>query len=77
MTLLGTFLSSLGIAAIVGVTAFVAFCITFFVVCLASLPIALGSQQTDWILYVSGGAGLIPALLIVYSLFRRYWPRKG
>jgi len=76
-----TFLSSVGIVAMVGLASFAAFYATCWVVCLGGLALEnLKSGRGvnyDWILVASVGAGLIPGGAVAFLLFRRLWPRKG
>jgi|ERR1043165_8125750 hypothetical protein len=73
------FLSSIGIAAVVGVASFVAFFATCFVVCVGGLALndLNHSRSYDWVVVASAGAGLVPGLLVAFSLFRYFWARKG
>jgi hypothetical protein len=76
-TMLGTFLSSLGVAALVGLASFVAFFATCFVVCLGGLSLGDTRHAENWILPVSVIAGLVPGLAVAVWLFRYFWARKA
>ena len=75
----GTFLSSLGVVAMVGLASFAAFYATCFVVCLGGLALEdlHGGRSGEWILVASVGAGLVPGLAVAVLLFRLLWKRKG
>jgi hypothetical protein len=75
----GTFLSSLGVMALIGLASVAAFYATCFVVCLGGLALNdLNKGRSEgWILVASVGAGLVPALAVSFLLFRRLWPRRG
>jgi hypothetical protein len=74
---LGTFLSSLGVMAMVGLASAAAFYATCFVVCLGGLALSDKPWGGDWILVASVGAGLVPGLAVAVLLFRLLWKRKG
>lgn len=75
---LGTFLSSVGVVAIVGLASVVAFYATCFVVCLGGLAVAnLKGGGEGLILVASVGAGLVPGLIVAVVLFRAFWRRKA
>src|SRR5207247_6860085 len=79
LAVVGTFLSSLGIATMVGLASFVAFFATCFVVCLGGLTLGGmdGGGSGDWLLYISVSAGLVPGLFVAFLLFRYFWATKG
>jgi hypothetical protein len=77
ITIFSTFLSSLGIAFLVGGASVIAFMAAFFVACLASLPLLANQHTMNWILFISVGAGLIASIPVAVILCRSYWPRKG
>ena len=76
---LGTFLSSLGVVAMIGVASVAAFYATCFAVCLGVLQLndLNHGKSYEWIVVASVGAGLVPGLWIAVRLFRRLWSRKG
>lgn len=72
-----TFLSSVGVVAIVGLAAGAAFFATCFAVCLAGIAITdLRRGSEDGILVASVGAGLVPGIAIAILLFRAFWKRR-
>jgi len=71
-----TFLSSVGIVALVGLASFAAFYATCFAVCLFGMQASTGKGGYNTLTVVSVGAGLVPGLLVAFLLFRRLWPRK-
>ncbi len=76
----GTFLSSLGVVAIIGLASAAAFYATCFAVCLGGLALhdmRGGGKSGEWIMVASVGAGLVPGLIVAVWLFRRFWPRRG
>ena len=75
----GTFLSSLGVVAMVGLASVAAFYATCFVVCLGGLSLGglQGKGSENWVLVASVGAGLVPGLAVAVLLFRLFWKRKG
>jgi hypothetical protein len=74
-----TFLSSVGVVAVVGLASFAAFFATCFVVCLGGLGLneMRGGKNYEWIMIASVGAGLVPGIAVAFLLFRRFWGRKG
>ncbi len=74
----GTFLSSVGIVAVIGLASFAAFFVACFAVCLGQVAASsTGRGIGDSLLYVSVGAGILPGLLVAAVLFRFLWPRRG
>jgi hypothetical protein len=72
----GAFLSSVGVVALVGLAAFVAFFSVCFAVCWVGLALE-GYKGGEVILIASVGAGLVPAVFVFGWLIRKAWPRKG
>jgi len=75
----GTFISSVGVIALIGLAAGGAFYATCFAVCLGGLSVAELNHGKDagWILIPSVGAGLAVGLWVAVRLIRRHWSRKG
>jgi hypothetical protein len=75
---LGTFLSSIGVVAMVGLASVAAFYATCFAVCLGGFALTDGKgQAADYVLVASVAAGLVPGIAVAVILFRAFWRRKA
>lgn len=72
----GTFLASLGVVAVVGVAAGVAFFATCFAVCLGIGTLS-GRGSLDALFTTSILIGLIPGVAVFIALMVKLWPRKS
>jgi hypothetical protein len=74
-----TFLSSLGVIALIGLASVAAFYATCFAVCMGGLMVEdlNHGKSYGWIMVASVGAGLVPGLWVAVRLCRRFWTRKG
>jgi len=72
------FFTSIGVVAVVGVAAGVAFLISCFAVCLGGMAVAPGQYgPQDWWMYLALTVGGLIALVVFVLLMRALWPRKG
>ena len=70
------FLSSLGIAAIVGLASYAAFFATCLAVCLGGLALDGSLRNPDLLMVASVGGGLVPGIAVAVLLFRRLYRFK-
>jgi hypothetical protein len=73
---LRVFLSSVGVAALVGYISFNAFWIAFLVACFPALAVSIASESMSWFLAITIGTGALFALLVAGLLLWAFWKRK-
>jgi hypothetical protein len=72
---LGVFLSTLGLAFMIGVAASIAFCATCTVVFLGGA--ALSNSLNEWLFQLSIAVGIVPAVFAGFVVFWSQWKRKN
>jgi hypothetical protein len=75
----GTFLSSVAVAALIGIATVGAFLASCFAVCFGGLALndlSRGRGNWEWVMVASIGAGLVSAGLVFALIMRRIWKKR-